>query len=286
MLKTPLVVSEQLRVVAPQFVRAQQQLRKIDQAAALADLLVATGTSDHLAPVRIALVVKVLRPQALVFLPVDEILNLAWHPAAVIDLEVLQQALDQPQLVVRVDDLKILRQPGFTPVTAQQPVRKAVKRADPEVIDRHVQQRLDAPAHLGGGLVGKGHREQALRRYALDVDQPGGTVDKHTGLAAAGAGNDQRRLGRRGDGLTLRVVQRFQDRGDVHCGPAALECAALSKRRAPCSATTVPRPHRVSTRSVVCDAGVGRYRSRDTPLRRRDSSAGVMRNVARTSPSS
>jgi hypothetical protein len=41
-------------------------------------------------------------------------------------------------------------------------------------------------------------------------------VDQHTGLAAAGAGDDQHRFGRRGNGLTLRLVQGSQDGGDVH----------------------------------------------------------------------
>ena len=39
-LETPLVVGQQVRVVAPELVRAQQQLREVDEPAALADLLV------------------------------------------------------------------------------------------------------------------------------------------------------------------------------------------------------------------------------------------------------
>ena len=57
-----------------------------------------------------------LRPQAFVFLTVNEVLNFARHPAAVIDLQILEEPLDQAQLVVRVYDLEILRQAGLAPV--------------------------------------------------------------------------------------------------------------------------------------------------------------------------
>ena len=119
----------------------------------------------------------------------------------------MQQALDQPQLVVRVDDLEILRQPRLAPVAAQHAMRKAVKRANPEVLHRQFEQGLDATAHLGGRLVGKRHGQQALWRDALDIDEPGGAVDEHARLAAAGASNDERGFCGCGDGLTLRVVQ-------------------------------------------------------------------------------
>ncbi len=166
--------------------------------------------------IRVALVVEVLRPQALVFLRIDEPLDFLGHPAAVVDLEIFQQALDQAQLVVRIDDLEILRQLRFLPVSPQQAMSEAMKRADPQMVDGHAEQRLDAATHLGRCLVGKRDGQQALRRHALDIDQPGGPVHEHARLAAAGAGDDQRRLGGRRDGLALRIVEGFEYRGDVH----------------------------------------------------------------------
>ena len=79
-------------------------------------------------------------------------------------------------------------------MASQQAMGQSVKGADPEVLHRTFEQGFDAAAHLGSGLVGKGDRQQALRRNTLDVDQPGGAVHQHTRLAAAGAGDDQRRL--------------------------------------------------------------------------------------------
>ena len=151
-------------------------------------------------------------PQALVFLSIDEILDFARHPATVIDLETLQEAFDEPQLIVGIDDLKILRQPGLAPVPPQQAMGQAVKRADPEVIDGHTEQSLDAPAHLGSGLVRERNGQQALRCNSHDIDEPRGSMHEHARLAAAGARNDKHRLGGRRHGLTLRVVQGLEDR--------------------------------------------------------------------------
>ena len=58
--------------------------------------------------------------------------------------------------------------------------------------DGQAQQRLDAVAHLGRGLVGEGDREDAVRRDALDLHQPRDPVREHARLAAAGAGEHER----------------------------------------------------------------------------------------------
>ena len=104
----------------------------------------------------------------------------------------------------------------FAPVDSQQPMRQAVERADPQVARRHAEQRLDAVAHLGRGLVRERHGEHVLRGDAVDADDPRDAVHEHARLAAAGAGEHERRAIRRRDGLALRVVQRVDDVGDVH----------------------------------------------------------------------
>ena len=207
MLKAAPVVRQKLGVVAPQFVCTQQQLRKVDQSAALANFFIGFVERDHLPAVRITLIVEMLWPQALVFLSVNEILNFARHPAAVINLEVLEQPFDQAQLVVRVNDLEILRQAGLAPVTPQQPVREPVKRAYPQVVHGRPEQAFDTTAHFCGRLVGKGDSEQALWRNSLDIDEPGGTMHEHAGLAAAGTGNDEHGSCGRSYRLTLRVIE-------------------------------------------------------------------------------
>ena len=66
---------------------------------------------------------------------------------------------------------------------------------------------LDAPTHLARRLVGEGDREDAVRRDVLDLHQPRDAMRQHTGLAAAGAGQHQRRLERSRDCLALGIIQ-------------------------------------------------------------------------------
>ena len=124
--------------------------------------------------------------------------------------------LDQALLVLAVEDLETLRQTRLAPVHAQQAMADAVERADPERSGRQAELRLDAMAHLGGGLVGERDGQDAVRRDALDLHQPLDAVRQHARLAAARAGEHERRQQRGSDGLPLRVVERRENVGDVH----------------------------------------------------------------------
>ena len=81
---------EHVRVIAPKLVGAQQKLCKIDETAAIAYFLVALIQRNKLSTVWITFVVKVLRPQTLVFLCIDEILNFTGNPSAVVELEAFE----------------------------------------------------------------------------------------------------------------------------------------------------------------------------------------------------
>ncbi len=138
-------------------------------------------------------------------------------------------------LIVGIEDLKGLRQMGLAPVRAQQTVREAVEGAHPHAAHRDTQQLFGAAAHLGGGLVGEGHRQHAVGRGALDADQPGDAVHQHAGLAAAGTGDHQHRPGRAGHRVALGIVKGVEQIGNIHgghfnrCGGGAGD--ALSVRR-------------------------------------------------------
>ena len=101
------------------------------------------------------------------------------------------------------------------PMQAQQPVREAVKGADPQRPARVPEQPLDAAAHLRGGLVGESDREDAVRRDALHLDEPSHAVHEHARLAAARAGEDQHRALCSFDGLALLRVELIEKR---QCG--------------------------------------------------------------------
>ncbi|MEA3219929.1 MAG: hypothetical protein OZX49_01025 [Immundisolibacter sp.] len=212
--EAPPVVVAQHRLLHPQFVRAQQQFAKVHHAAALAGGLVAAVQLGQHGAVGKALRVHVAGALALVLAGVDEGGDLGRLERLV--AQFLEQALDQPLLVVGVQDLEGFRQAGLAPVGAQQAVGDAVKRAHPHAPRRHRYQLADALAHLGRGLVGEGDGQNLQRRGTLDLDQPGDAVRQHAGLAAAGAGQHQGGLAGVGDGLALRRVQAVDLAFETH----------------------------------------------------------------------
>ena len=55
----------------------------------------------------------------IVFLLVDKVLNLAWYPGCLVELEIFAHAFEQTVLVFRVKNLERLRQTGLLPVAPQ-----------------------------------------------------------------------------------------------------------------------------------------------------------------------
>src|ERR1700753_236047 len=92
------------------------------------------------------------------------------------------------------------------------------------------QQSLYTAAHLGRCLVGEGDRENTVRGSALDFDEPGDPMHQHARLAAAGAGENERRAERRSPGLPLRVVQTVEQVRNVH---RAADCTVERRRAKP-----------------------------------------------------
>ena len=93
---------------------------------------------------------------------------------------------------------------------------ESVEGADPQCAARHAEQLLDPPAHLAGGLVGEGDRQNGVRRNTVVRDQPGDAVYEDACLTAAGAGEDEGGARRGGDGITLRVVHFGEEGFGVH----------------------------------------------------------------------
>ena len=260
------VVIDQPRHVLPQLVAAQQQLGEVHHAVAAARVLVCLVQADHLAPRGVAVVLQVLRAQPLVLLRVDEPRHLARHPARLVEAEAPDDPLHQPLLVLGVEDLEALRQAGLAPVHAQQPVRDAVERTDPERRRRNAELLLDAATHLARRLVGERHGEDAVRRHVLDLDQPGHAMREHARLAAAGAGEHEHRRERGRDGLALRVVQGVEEVGDVHGRARSLGTFSLSVQ--PSSAVGT-RGHSPEGECPLSTASTGRRGSRPPRRSRR-----------------
>jgi hypothetical protein len=131
------VVPQDLGPVAPQLVGAQQQLREIDDTRALALGLVFHVELDELLARGVARVLERGGAVPFVLVVIDEPLDFAWHPPGLVQLHGLHDLLDEPQLVLAVEDLEGLRQVRVAPVHAQQAVRDAMERAHPHRAARH-----------------------------------------------------------------------------------------------------------------------------------------------------
>src|SRR5690606_10165589 len=108
MAEAALVMAADLGVVADQLQGAQQQLVEVHQPATAAQLLVGVVDLLHGGEEQVAMRLDMLGATALVLLAVDEPLGLASRPAAVIQAKVANDALDQAQLVVGIEDLEAL----------------------------------------------------------------------------------------------------------------------------------------------------------------------------------
>ena len=127
-----------------------------------------------------------------------------------VDTGIDHQGLEQPQLVVIVEDGEVLVEAVDAEragVDAQDAGGKAVEGAQPPAGGRLADQRLDPVAHFTGGLVGECDGEQLLRsRRTCDqqVPDPGG---QGAGLTGAGACEHQHRSG---EGLHRFALGRVQ----------------------------------------------------------------------------
>ena len=206
-LEAVLIVRAQCLVVAQQLMGPQQQLGEIHHAGAAAGFFVRGIDAHPLLLGDVGRLAELRRAPAFFLVTVDEPLRLFRRPVAFVETETLEHAPDQTVLVLGIQNLETLEQPGLLPVRAQQPVRQPVKRADPHAAHRLLEHALDARAHFGGGLVGEGHGKNGVRRYPFDAHEPGDAVREYPGFAGAGAGQYQQRAGTGGHGFALGGVE-------------------------------------------------------------------------------
>ena len=205
------IMREHLRPFAPQLEGAQQKLREIDDACLCAGGLVGRVEFDELAARGVAAVLQHRRTATFILVRVDEPLDFPRDPARFVELLGFQDLPDEARLVFGIENLETLRQIGLAPMDAQQAVRDAMERADPQSRTGHAEELLDAAAHLPGRLVRERDGKNTLRGCAFDLNQPGDSMREHAGLAAAGARQHQHGPKRRRNRCALRVVQRIEE---------------------------------------------------------------------------
>ena len=128
-----------------------------------------------------------------------------------VDVEVVEALLDQPPRVGRVVDRELARVAEPVGVGAQHPHAGRVEGHHPHRAGGAADQQLDALAHLLGGLVGEGDREDLVRAGLARAQQVGDPVREHAGLARAGAREDQQRAVAVDDRLALRLVEALEE---------------------------------------------------------------------------
>ena len=144
----------------------------------------------------------------------------AGRPFLVVDALGLQQLLDQPRLVVGVEDGEVALEPDQLGMAAQHAHADRMEGAEPHAVGRAADQAGDAVEHLARRLVGEGDGEDLRGPGAAGDQQVGDAGGEHARLAGAGAGQHQQRPALVGDGQALLRVQPFEmgrGRNDAPC---------------------------------------------------------------------
>ncbi len=165
----------------------------------------------------------------LVLGPADHGVNRQRRVAPLVQPQVGHAVAYHLALVFLVVDRELRRDADRFAVGPKDTAAGGMEGAHPDSArSRAAQQRMNAIAHLMGGLVGEGDRQDAARSDAARPDQVGDAVRQHAGLARPGAGQHEQRAARMRNGLALRWVQ---GREQIHGPPSTISAAAgLCKR--------------------------------------------------------
>ena len=149
-----------------------------------------------------------LRRQAAVLPAVDQRGQHARRPALLVDVLGFQQLLQQPDLVVDVEDGEVAFQPDQLGMAAQDLHADGMEGAEPRhALDHLADDLADAVLHLARRLVGEGDGEDLAGPGAAEAEDVGDAHGEHAGLAGAGAGQHQHRAVERLHRLALLRIE-------------------------------------------------------------------------------
>ena len=129
----------------------------------------------------------------------------------VVDLQGLEDLLDGADLVGRVVDHEVARKADRGRFAAQQPGADRVEGRNPHRSGLAVEERSDTLAHFLGGLVGEGDGEDLVEVGEPAADDVGDAIGDDTGLARAGAREDQQRAFGMEDGVALFRIEFVEE---------------------------------------------------------------------------
>ncbi len=142
--------------------------------------------------------------------PVDQIGEGSGRPALVVQIFCPQELLEQAQLVVGVEDGEIRPQAHQFRMHAQDLGADRVEGAEPRHRLLRTREDGDPLAHLAGGLVGEGHRQDFMRAGAAGRNDMRNSGGEDARLAHAGAGENENRPVQRFHRPPLLVVQPLE----------------------------------------------------------------------------
>ena len=146
--------------------------------------------------------------EAAVLPAVDQHGQHARRPALLVDVLGFEQLLEQPDLVVDVENGEVGFQPDQLGVAAQNFHADRMERAEPRhALDHTADDGADAGLHLARRLVGEGDRQNLAGPGAAGGEDMGDAHGEHAGLAGAGAGQHQHRAVERLDREPLLRVE-------------------------------------------------------------------------------
>jgi hypothetical protein len=123
---------------------------------------------------------------------VDQRSEHARRPALLVDLLGFEELLEQPDLVVDVENGEVGLEPYQLRMPAQDLHPDRMEGAEPgHALDHMTDDLADAPLHLARRLVGEGHRQNLARARAAGGENVGDAYGEHPRLAGAGAGEHQ-----------------------------------------------------------------------------------------------
>jgi hypothetical protein len=131
----------------------------------------------------------------------------------------MRHVLDHAEPVGLVVDDEAPRVAEVTDVFSQDADTGRMEGRDPEIGRGGAEQFLNALAHLAGGLVREGDREQSVGRNTAHPDQIRDAVGQDAGLAAACTSEHEHRPFTGFDGLALFGIHAFEDLFGRHVGP-------------------------------------------------------------------
>ena len=169
--------------------------------------------------------------EAAVLPAVDDRREHAARPALLVDVGGFDLLLQQPDLIVDVEDGEVALQPDEFGMAAQDLHADRMEGAEPRhALDDLPDHRADAGLHLARGLVGEGDREDFGRPRLAETEDVGDARCQHARLAGSGARQHQHRAVERLDRLALFRIEAVQIRRR-HIGARARRDPAGGGRR-------------------------------------------------------